>query len=97
MAIISSIICILIIIFLIHYFQIKHKKKVEKDFLNMEKELKSFASAGECLGYFDTPIPEGYVIFHKNGDKKDNRFNNLEIITRKEMLLKIGKKKNASC
>lgn len=92
---ISALVFLLAFSISVHYFQRKWEKKVNQDFIETEKALKSFDSAKECLGYFKTPIPKGYVIFHKNGNKSDNRFNNLEIITRKEMLARIGKKKNA--
>jgi hypothetical protein len=35
----------------------------------------------EALG---GPLPEGYGIHHRNGDKQDNRFENLEAMSRPE-------------
>lgn len=57
--------------------------------IKKEKNHRNFASAKECLAYFNVEVPKGMVIFHTNGHKEDNRFTNLEIITRKEMLGRI--------
>ena len=57
------------------------------------KEHKQFVSAKRCLDFFKVEVPKDYVIFHKNRDKYDNRFNNLEIISRAEMLNRIRKRK----
>lgn len=53
----------------------------------------NFNSAKECLAFFKVKVPEGCVIYHKNKDKKDNRFINLEVITRNELLNRIRKVK----
>lgn len=37
---------------------------------------------------FYGPIPEGMDVDHKNGNKKDNRLQNLQLLTRRENLLK---------
>jgi hypothetical protein len=37
---------------------------------------------------FNGPIPNGYVIDHKNADKKDNRLENLQLMTPKENVVK---------
>ena len=37
---------------------------------------------------FVGPIPEGYVVDHINNDKKDNRLENLQLLTHKENVLK---------
>lgn len=47
---------------------------------------RNFETAKECLNFFGVELPKGYVAYHKNGEKKDNRFCNLEVITRAEML-----------
>lgn len=67
---------------------ILRKKKEDKDDW-YEKNFKEFSTAKECLVYFKVTVPENYVIFHKDGNKKNNTFINLEVITRKEMLDKI--------
>lgn len=64
------------------------KKKEDKDDW-YEKNFKEFSTAKECLTYFKVTIPDNYVVFHKDGNKKNNTFNNLDIITRKEMLDRI--------
>lgn len=38
------------------------------------------------------PIPKGYVIYHKNGDKYDDSVDNLEAITRAELLARNNKR-----
>lgn len=60
--------------------------------VNKEKATKQFKTPRECLAYFGVEIPKGMVIFHKKGNI--NTFNNLEVITRSEMLKRIGIKKN---
>lgn len=69
------------------------RKKQENKDNSCEKNLKEFSSAKECLAYFEVQVPENYVIFHKDGNKKNNTFANLEVITRKEMLDKIRRRK----
>ena len=39
-------------------------------------------------------IPKGYIVHHINGNKTDNRIDNLEIMTRKEHCLLHGADKN---
>lgn len=77
-------------VFLILFTRQQYKKRQE-----LRKEYKRFTSARECLAYFGVEIPEGYVVLHKNRNKRDNFFNNLEIMTRKEMLYKIHNEKRS--
>ena len=58
------------------------------------KQWKNFKSARECLAFFKVRVPEGYIIYHLNKDKNDNRFNNLEVISRNELLNRIRKVNN---
>ena len=53
---------------------------------------RNFETAKECMNFFNVEVPKGYVIFHKNGIKEDNRFCNLEVITRAEMMRRNVKK-----
>lgn len=62
--------------------------------LAQAKQYKNFKTPKDCLAVFRVNVPDGYVIFHKNGNKSDNTFNNLELITRTELMKRIGKKKN---
>ena len=41
---------------------------------------------------FKGEIPKGYVIDHKNADKKDNRLDNLQLLTHQENALKYHRK-----
>lgn len=74
----------------LHYYQRSYHLRKYK----AEKLHKNFNSAKECFIYFHVEIPEGYVIYHLNGDKKDNRFYNLFPMSRTDMLKLIGKHKN---
>lgn len=60
------------------------------------KQYKNFKTSRECMAAFKVKVPEDCVVFHKNGDKHDNTFNNLEVITRTELMerLKDARKRN---
>ena len=69
----------------VKYMQYIRKEKREQRQRSM-KAHRNFETAKECLNFFGVELPKGYVAYHKNGEKKDNRFCNLEVITRAEML-----------
>lgn len=90
LSMIISIILLVIFSLSIHYFQRSYYiRRREKEELR-----RNFSTAKECFAYFNKEIPEGYVLFHLNGNKKDNRYVNLIPMSRKEMLMSIGKHKN---
>ena len=49
---------------------------------NKTKQLREHRFVYECVT--GKPIPEGLVVNHKNGNKSDNRFDNLEVVTLSE-------------
>lgn len=49
-----------------------------------EGKTKTFNAHRVTWETFNGPIPEGMQINHKNGDKRDNRLSNLEIVTPSE-------------
>lgn len=80
---------IVLIEFLILFIKQQYKRKQE-----LRKQYKRFTSARECLAYFGVEVPKGYVVLHKNRNKRDNFFNNLEVMSRKEMLYRIVHEKS---
>lgn len=89
LSIVISVILLIIFSLSVHYFQtLYHVRRREKEELH-----RNFNSAKECFAHFNKEIPEGYVLFHLNGNKKDNRYVNLIPMSRKDMLKLIGRAK----
>lgn len=50
--------------------------------LSKEGKKKTFSVHGLVYTSFNGPLPDGMTIDHINGDKRDNRLENLQLLTR---------------